>query len=137
MAIDPAELLSAQGGPLDMVLFPGEQSNQVEARLQAYLDRAYADARVSIQQDQTVKDNLARAYALYLAFESVYLRMSAEPLSVQVTEKGGHGYSTEQIRNMKYASDKYLADFNGLLVVPGSTRNQRLGSMSIRNTVDF
>ncbi len=132
-----ADLLSPSG-PLDTSLFPGEASNVVEVRIQKYLDEAYNDPRVVIQLDAGRKDNLARNYALWRAFDAVYLRMTSQPIALAITDKGSHGFSNEQIRNMKQLADKYLADFNGLLVVSSDTASRGLpGTVSIRNTVEW
>lgn len=132
-----ADLLSPSG-PLDTSLFPGEASNVLDARVQGYIDDAYNDPRVIAQNDATRKDNLARNYALWRAFEVVYLRMTTHPVALSVTEKGSHGYSNEQIRNVRQLMDKYLADFNGLLVVSSDTASRGLpGTVSIRNTVEW
>ena len=137
MAVIGSDLLQPKG-PVDMVLFPGQQSNIVTAMLDQYLTTAYADARVAAQTNPTIQDALARSWALYLTFDGVYTRMLAEPLSVTVTEKGGHGYSTEQIRGMAALRDKYLADFNAMILTPGAVPpSQMPGSYSVQNRVMF
>lgn len=137
MPYTAADLLSPIG-PLDSSLFPGEQSNVLTGRLNQYLANGYGDARVAAQTDVQRKDSLARAWALHQAFQDVYIRMSGAPLSVTVTEKGGHAYGAEQIKNMKALSDKYLGDFNGLLLVsPDAAPSQLPGTVSVRNIVEW
>lgn len=131
-----AQLLSPVG-PVEAFLFPGEDSNVLTARLQQYLDNAYADARIAAQPE-TLANQLAQAFALNLVYTAVYTRLSAEPLNVQVTDKGGHGYSAEQIKSIKSLADKYWADFLGLLVIlPATPPSQLPGSMSVRATVEW
>lgn len=123
-------------GPVDASLFPGEASNVLEARLDQYLQNGYSDERVDAQTDATRKDNLARVYALYQTFNAVYIRMNASPTTLAVTEKGSHTYSYEQIRGMKQMADKYLSDFNALLVVSPDTPSSQLpGTRSAPVTV--
>lgn len=116
MAITTASLLEPEG-PITFKLFPGEQSNVLTVRLQGYIDRALLDSRVVAQPDPTKVDPMTRALALYYAFTDVYVRMSAEPMTLSVTEKGSHGYSAEQIRNMRGLADRYLAEMIGFLPV--------------------
>jgi hypothetical protein len=137
MALTAVDLIQPKG-PVDMALFPGLQSNVVSAIVDQYLTTAYNDERVAAQTDVNRKDMLAQAWALYLVFGTVYTRMLAEPLTVNLTDKGSHGYSTEQIRGMAGLRDKYLADFNGLILVPGALPpSQFPGSFSLRNRVEF
>jgi hypothetical protein len=132
-----ADLMSPVG-PITAALFPGEQSNVLEARLTQYLDNGYGDERVAAQTDQSRQDMLARAWALYQAFTDVYIRLSAEPTTLAVTEKGSHAYVAEQLRNFKALADKYLSDFNGLLIIPPAVPLQRIPpTMSLRNNVEW
>lgn len=136
-ALTAADLLSPTG-PVESFLFPEEDSNVLEARLTQYLANAYADERVAAQQDDVRKNGLARNWALNLVYTAVYTRLSSEPATLTVTEKGGHGYSTEQIRNIKSLADKYWNDFLGLLVIPPALPASQLpGSISVRATVDW
>lgn len=126
-----AEDLLEPNGPLNAKLFPGEQSNVLALRLAGYLTRAGNDPRVVAEPDATKQDPMTRALALYYAFTDVYVRMSAEPLTLSVTEKGSHGYSAEQIRNMRGLADRYYAEMLGLMTV--STTTTRPGTMPVRN----
>ena len=119
-------------------MFPGEMGNVLSARLEGYLTVAYADARVAAQTAEPTQNSLAFAWAHHLAFMDVYLRLTVQPASVTLTEKGSHSYLVEQLRNMKALADKYLADFNGLLLLPpASPPSQFPGTMSVRNVVDW
>jgi hypothetical protein len=134
----PASVLLSPSGPIDVSLFPGETSKAVSARLQQYLTNGYNDSRVVSVGDALLQDELAKAYALNQAFTAIYIRMSNQPLTLSVTEKGSHGFAPEQIRNMKALADKYLADFLGMLATTsGEVARQLPGSVSIRNTVEW
>lgn len=137
MALTAEDLLQPKG-PLDSKLFPGLESRDLATRLNQYLSNGYNDERVAAQTDLARKDQLARAYALYQAFGAVVIRLSAEPVSVSVTEKGGHAYSGDQIKNFKELAAKYYNDFLGLLVIEGSVPPTQLpGSVSVKNTVEW
>lgn len=115
MPVAPADLLAPKG-PVTTTLFPGEGVPELTVRLQQYIDNGEADSRVAaMPADQ--QDALVRNYALYQVFRDVHIRMTAEPLTVSVTDKGGHGYSTEQIKSMKELRDRFLGDFEAGLVV--------------------
>lgn len=124
-------------GPLDTSLFPGEASNVLEARIIGWLNEAYGDPRVAMQTEEARRDSLAEAWTLHRSFQQVYIRMTTQPVSLTVTEKGGHAYSSEQIRNIRQLSDKYLADFNGLLAVAPDNSVRLPGTVSVRNIVDW
>lgn len=115
-----ADLLSP-AGPVESFLFPGEDSKALATRLTGYLTQAYADARVAAQTDALKKNALARAWALYLVYTAVYSRLSANPATITVTEKGGHGYTATQVQSFKDLAAQYLADFNGLLSLDTGT----------------
>jgi hypothetical protein len=120
MAVTP-DLLLAPVGPITPLLFPGEGVNELTARVQQYLNNAAARPEVlAAPADRT--DHMVTADALAVAFTDVYIRMSAQPMTLAVAEKGSHGYSNEQIRNMRDLAAKYRADFEALIILPGVTR---------------
>lgn len=131
MAQLTASDLMAPAGPVESFLFPEEDSNQLPDRLNGYLANAYVDARVAAFPDAT-QNSMAKAYALWQVYTAVYTRLSAMPITVTVAEKGGHGYSAEQIRNFRDLANKYLADFNGMLIVePSSPPTAFPGTVSV------
>jgi hypothetical protein len=117
----PADL-RLPAGPVTQDLFPGEQGNVTDVKLQGYLDRAYGDSRLTSDPATGRYDRMARALALHFIFFDVFVRMSAQPANLTVAEKGGHGYDMEQIENMRTISDQYLAEFTGLLT-PATNAN--------------
>jgi hypothetical protein len=118
MAVAAAALIEPTG-PLTTSLFPGEDGNALAVRVDAYLTAALTDPRVAaiIAADGTKTDAAKTAYALFRAYSAVVQRMNSEPLTVNVTEKGGHGYSTAQIGAMQQLADKYDAALDALLPV--------------------
>lgn len=136
MPIIPDALLDP-AGPVTPSLFPGEGVNELRVRLQQYIDNATAEeAVVAAPADR--QDGMVRAHSLMQVFTAVYIRLSTEPLTVTVTEKGGHGYSAEQIRNMRDLAAKYRADYEGLIVPVGTIRPGLLPStMNVPTSVEW
>jgi hypothetical protein len=134
MAVAPDDL-KAPVGPVDAKLFPGIASTALSDILAAYIANAEQEPAV-LAAPADRQDPMVRSHALYQAFTAVYIRMSAEPMTVTVTEKGGHGYSVEQIKNMRALADKYLSDFNALIILPGTSRpGITPGSVSVPTSV--
>lgn len=115
MAVTPDDL-KVPNGPVAPSLFPGEGANELDARLQKYLDKGAADDRVT-SMPVDLRDGLVTNYALYQAFRDAHLLMVTKPLTVNVTEKGGHGFSNEQIKSLAAMRDQYLLAFNNGLVI--------------------
>jgi hypothetical protein len=135
MAVTAADLKKPHG-PITPELFPGVASNVLDANLEVYIDRATADSRIVAEPDTSKTDGLVRNFALYLAFNDAFIEMNAKPLTLSVTEKGGHGFSTEQIRNMRTLAEKYLSDFLALLT-PKAGSARRGGTVAVPNKYSF
>lgn len=123
MALVATDLITPNG-PLSLVLFPNIDAKALETKVGVFLTHAYNDPRVaavteSDDSDQALakEERMAKALALYAAYSEVYQRMVAEPLTVNVAEKGGHGYSTAQIAAMKDIRDGYRDAFEDELPV--------------------
>lgn len=114
MAVAAADLKNPKG-PVTPAMFPGVMSNVLDANLELYIDRAEADQRIIGDSDQSKTDVRVRALALYYVFHDVYVDMNAKPLQLAQTDKGSHGFSVEQIRNMRVLAEGYLEEFLGLL----------------------
>jgi hypothetical protein len=137
MPLVAADLVSP-AGPVEGYLFPGEDSNVIEARLTGYIEAAYNDERVAAQTDATLQDKLAYPFVLGRVYDAVVTRLSAQPATVTVTEKGGHGYTSEQIKTFKELAQKYWSDFFALLVTPTAIQpSQFPGTRSVRATVEW
>lgn len=135
MAVAPTDLIRPLG-PVTPELFPGTPSNKLETDLAEYIARAEADERVVNEPNTAKTDRLVRALALYFIFDDVFIAMNARPLTVQVTEKGGHGYSTEQIRNTRAMRDGFLQEFTGLLT-PSVTGVSKKSNAAVPNVFTF
>lgn len=115
MPVVAADLLSPNG-PVAPSLFPGEGANELGARLLVYINKGAGDPRVT-SMPADLRDGLVINYALYQAFRDAHLLMVTKPLKVNVAEKGGHGFSNEQIKSLAASRDQYLAAFNNGLVI--------------------
>jgi hypothetical protein len=135
MAVEAVDLIQPNG-PVSNLLFPGVPSNVLEENLTIYLGRATVDPRIVSEPNADKTDSLVRALALHLVFQDAFIEMNARPLSVQQTEKGGHGFSTEQIRNMRALADKYLLEFMGLLT-PKAGSAKKGGTQAVKTKVTW
>ena len=136
MAVLAVDLL-APNGPLDAKLFPGLASNELSALIDGYILSASQDPYVLVANPAIV-DRMTRFRALEYAFIAVHVRMSAEPATVAVTEKGSHAYSTEQLRNIKELALGFRRQFEDLIVsTTPVSEGQFPGSRSSRITVEW
>jgi hypothetical protein len=108
MAVEPVDLKEPQGSLNTTVLFPGETAEQVDARLTAYIAEAVAKG--------SPDDDATRAWTYHRAFNAVYIRMSANPVSVTANEEGGHRFGEDQAKRFLELSQHYLAIWTSLLV---------------------
>lgn len=135
MAVTAADLKQPKG-PVTPAMFPGVASNVLDANLEAYIDTAASDARIASDADQTKSDQRIRALALHFVFNDAFIEMNARPLQISQTEKGAHGYSMEQVRNMRALADKYFEEFLGLLT-PSTASARRGGTTAIPTSFTF
>ena len=129
--VTPANLL-APAGPIDPKLFPGLGSNEMTVLLQSYIDTASLQSAV-VSAPATRVNGMVKAYALYLIFDAVYIRMSSEPLTLAVTEKGSHSYNMEQVRNMRGLSERYMTEYQNLVMLATAPNLTGDGSRPLKN----
>ena len=127
--------LMAPNGPVD-VLFPKEGRRQMLQRLTQYLANGYADSRVAtLASDLSPVRQAGPRLGVVSAHTAVADRMSAQPLTVAVTEKGSSTYSAAQIQNAARPRRAVLlgGNLDGLLnVTPYGKPSQFPGSLSSR-----
>ena len=116
MAITAADLIEPKG-PVTAELFPNTKRRDLEAKLAEYITAAYLDSRVAAQTGDTDKNKAATLYCLWRVYRAVHLTMTRRPLNLTVTEKGGHAYSIDQIREMKKLADEALAELDEMVAV--------------------
>lgn len=127
-----AEDLLQPKGPVTNLMFPGVPSNLLAVNLTAYIVRASEDTRILTEPDSTKTDRLIKYLALHFVFQDSYIEMNSRPLTVTQTEKGSHGFSTEQIRNMRALSEQWFGEFLSLLT-PSTASTKRGITRSVRN----
>lgn len=138
MASIGASDLLVPNGPVDSKLFPGLESNVLDDRLEGFITRAKEDPYVLVASaDRKARMTLARA--LQYVFESVLVRMTAEPATVNITEKGSHNYTTAQLQSMKDLATRYRLEFESLIVATTHVagNSQLPGSRSAGITVQW
>lgn len=131
-----ADDLKKPKGPVSNLLFPGVDSNVLDANLTAYIATAETDPRITAEPDASKTDRLVRALALYLTFQDAYIEANARPLQINVAEKGGHGYSAEQIKNLRVLAQNFLDEFL-LLLTPNTGTARRGGTKSVATNYTF
>lgn len=133
LTLTAADLIEPTG-PLTTTLFPGDDAHALSTRAEAYIAAAAGDSRVAaiIAADASKADAATRAYALWRAYTAAWQRMSLEPITVNVQEKGSHGYSTAQLANIKALADGYVADLEAMVPAP-TTESVPLGTTAVAN----
>jgi hypothetical protein len=115
--IGPDDLLDPNGD-IDLAMFPGKTTNEVNDILQAYVDRAYATLDVRGITDDGIRDAAARLYAYYLAADRVYRRVTNESASLTFSDDGGRTMIQSQIDSWGKRAYAYLEQFNTLAPEP-------------------
>lgn len=136
MAVAATDLIEPRGR-ITGSMFPADDPAQLVARVQRYLDAAYTRSDVAALSSP---DEAAEHYAYARAFEAVYLRMSAEPSSVSMSD-GGSGavstsYTQSQIATFKNMADAEWALFGRLTIVI-DTETPRYGGGAVANRFTF
>jgi hypothetical protein len=135
MPVTAVQLISPVG-PLTTTFFPEESLQDLTARATQYVANAVADPAIAAASPASKQDQMTLYLALAQAFDDIYLRMSAEPLQVNVTEKGNQGYSVAQITNMKERRDYYRGLYEALLpTTVEPIRNTLPGTLSVPTEV--
>lgn len=119
MAVTSADLITPSG-LIDFKMFPGEDRNQLTARLDQYIANGEGDQRVTVMPADA-QDAPVTAFAYYQAFRDVAIRMALEPQTLTVQDKGSHGYGSDQRKIITDLRDKYLGDFESLVTVSAGT----------------
>jgi hypothetical protein len=92
-------------GEIALNLFPAETADQIEARASVWLAEGFVR---SSALSGAARDDAARQWAYYRAWNAVYTRLISLPSSVTVPAGGGHGYSAQQLLEAKERRDLAL-----------------------------
>lgn len=112
------EQLIAPAGEIERAMFPDDDGDQLKARVTIWLNEA--TSRVAAVAAAEV-DNATRAYVNFRAFRAVYLRLSALPTSVSITDEGSHGYTADQAVRFGKLADEAYAEFIALVPSAAAT----------------
>lgn len=113
MAVVVADLTSPTGELDRTVLFPGDDASAFTARLTAYIAQGVTEATAESIAAGDV-DAAVTAWAYYRAYDAVYQRLAASPLSVTLSDQGGSSYGASQAGHFKALAEAKLAEFEGL-----------------------
>lgn len=103
-------------GPLAPSFFPSDDATAFTARLQAYLDQAYAQVAGRGLSDATA-DQAAQAWAEYRAYGDVYTALLRAPASAELPEQGQRAYLITQMQEWRTLRDDARARYNALVPV--------------------
>jgi len=117
--LDPITLLTPQGAVSLAILRSADPRAKgrkaAESVIAEYADAAYREPRVAALTAGATRDTAARSFSYYRVYSDAYQAMLDRPATLTVTEKGGHAYSSEQLKGMKALVDQYLAEFEDLV----------------------
>lgn len=129
MAVTTADLLSP-AGPVEVTLFPGEDTEDVdnpgstllETRLAAYISRAEVKTAGIAFTDP---DPAVEAWALHLTFSAAYTLAVSRPSSEDTKVKilGSQGFSKDQRDALQRKADSYLREYDALVAAVPTTAN--------------
>lgn len=102
-------------GELDAAsLFPADDVTMVKARLQAYLDRAYAELGSSGVAAPAV-DRGALVYTYARAYTAVFQRLTAAPIRKSLSDQGSLSYDRQQHLVFSNLSKQYMEEYNQII----------------------
>jgi len=138
--LDPITLLAPQGRISLAILLSADPRAKgrkaAEEVIEEYVEAAYDESRVAALTAGSAQDTAARAFTYYRVYADAYQAMLDRPASLTVTEKGGHAYSSEQLKGMKALVDSYLAEFEDV-VTPGVAVTHAPRKVAVRTFVSF
>lgn len=104
------EDLIQPAGPLVKAMFPDEDDDAFEERLQSYLDQGYEN--LAGVTDVEALDRGARAWALYRGFDDAMTLFTTKPSSASLQGLGSVGFSANAIAEWGKKANQYLAIYN-------------------------
>jgi hypothetical protein len=113
MILNPSDLLDP-AGDISPEMFPEDTPETLSERLAGYLSRAEQMVSSSTLTGETLNAAI-RAYAYYLAFRAVHVRLSSMPASVTMIDAGGRSRTQAQIDAFALRAAEYLARFEVLV----------------------
>lgn len=134
MSYVATDLLQVNGGDIDPSLFPQLDSAGLETFLTGKLTEGYAGAAAQVPAlIVPISDSYAIAWAYYMAFLSVWQRMSSSPASAEVDGEAKRTYLASQIQSFKDMADMYQARAISLIPLPAGDIDAGTVVTSVRN----
>ncbi len=134
MLLNPTDLLDPAGDILPE-MFPQDNTPELlHERLAGYLSRAELMVAGSTLTGATLNAAI-KAYTYYLAFNSVHVRLSTQPMSVTMVDAGSRARTQAQIDGFATRAAEYLARFEALVPVeaPAGSDAAPRESFSMKN----
>jgi hypothetical protein len=131
------ESLTAPAGRLASSLFPTDDEEQFEARLEAYV--ADAEAKTAVITDAVKQEEAQLAWAYYRAYDAIYERMTTSPIEVDLDVGGRGTFSTKQIENVERIRNGYLNQFNTIIAELSALASTTVsaGTVAVESVVRF
>jgi len=118
-ALTYADILDPVGKVLPS-MFPSDTTAALQDRLTGWLTEAYAKPEVVAITDDAVKNDAARAWVYYRAFDSVANRMMLTASKVSLTDQGSQEFTNQQLAYFVSLRNSAFEDFSGMIVVTTS-----------------
>lgn len=97
MAVTAADMMPTKG-PLDPLLWPGEETRRVVARITQYIANAVADPRYVDLSAVAEQDAFVNALVRWQAYRDVFIRLNAQAANVTNQDKGSSAMLYQQIQ---------------------------------------
>jgi hypothetical protein len=120
MAKTFADMLQSGGGDLTPALFPQlSLGTTLDAFLNAKLAEGYAKASAILPALSAADaDAAAMAWAYYMAYLAVWMRLSASPADVDVAGEVKRSFLASQIQTFRDLANEYFARFEQFVPLP-------------------
>jgi hypothetical protein len=128
--LNAAALLRPQG-MLTPGLFPEMSSDELTVFLDTKLAEGYTSADAVAGAGATKRDNIARAWAYYQAYEAIWQRVSAAPATATIDGEASRTYLQTQIETFEKLRDRYANEWSALTTVLSTSTTVISGPRSI------
>lgn len=129
--IDVEDLMQPTGR-ITAAMFPDDTPDQLEERLQAYLDAAYVKLAAAPADDQ---DAGAEAYAYFRAYDAAADALTLMPQSASLQGLGSIGFSASAIAEFRRIARDQLAVYEGLVPISEAPSNNIPPSGAMKTVV--
>lgn len=99
-------------------LFPDRMGHSLLEDVTAWIDSAYADARVAALPEGNARDAAATAYAYWRVFDAAVIAMAANPATSAQTDAGTVTYTKDQRDTFARLAAEARAEFEVAVAAP-------------------